>query len=280
MTTHKIEFLVNQIAFDWLTCGSFDARDKQRYIRALDNILLSKGDSKLMQYYGESWGEGFVGQAEQNGRIHTLCKVSGAAAERAFWMLKEYATHETSWTRLDIQLTIPLPDWYVARELADYLRLIQRRKVELYESSGGLDTVYIGSRKSAKYWRIYVKQDAGGGKYLRFEIEIKKDRDRLPDRLVSAIKGGGRPEVSGYFFSELDALKLPSKIMSLCDNFRSGTTPLPHYVRDQGERTYRWLVEQVEPAIVNFAIKHHGREQLIIDWLEHVSQEIVKRKKP
>jgi len=80
---------------------------------------------------------------------------------------------------IDVYLTKPLRGWLRGlRENSDFnaLHTKENRETKLIESNTG-DTLYIGSRVSGRYGRIYDKSIAYGvelGYVYRFEIETKK----------------------------------------------------------------------------------------------------------
>lgn len=269
------DMIVNRVAIDWVTVGSFDQREPRRMSTALDgHMKRTREGASVMQYRGQAWESGFVGNAEQDDRVHTLCNVTGSYADRCFFDILRYATKGASFTRIDVQLTIELPEWYSARELNDYLAFVLKRRIMLIENSG-LDTVYVGSRQSSRYIRIYVKEDSSGKRWLRFEIETKKDRDKVPDRLALFAAKIGRRALVSFFWDEIDKLKLPLEFEQILSAHRVGeTAKLPGIVRDSGEKTFRWLNTTVRKAIMNYAIKSHGRQEFVKEWLRKIIDDI------
>jgi len=169
----NILFVVNSVAVDWLTVTSFGYNARRRFEAAMDDVMFRTKTGKVMQYVGQMYASGFCGQAEQGGRIHTMARVTGQLANEAFERVVTYAPSSTRYNRIDLQVTVSLPDSYKARSLADYMKINGGRcKVSLIEN-GGLDTVYIGARTSPKFWRIYIKEDSESKRWLRFEIELK-----------------------------------------------------------------------------------------------------------
>jgi hypothetical protein len=228
-----------------------------------------------MQYTGRSYIHGgFVGQAMQDGRLHTFCKVSGRMADPILYYLSQNLTSLVRYTRVDLQITIPLPDWHSARILKDYMEA-SNHLAELIEGKAGLDTVYIGSRKSSHFWRIYVKESENKDRFLRFEVEIKHDRDKIPNRLIYEIKKHGRKASDSHFWDRLKKLSLPREYMQELKMYMSSdTSPLPHVARDTGQKKFRWLDNTVRKAILNFAASAHGRDEFTKDWLLEIIMDI------
>lgn len=271
-------FTVNSLSCDWITLTSFDQRNKRRWETVLNgSYKVVSYDVKSAMYVGVLYNHGFVGQSEQKGLTHTLCRATGGAANEVFYRLMRASAGDYKATRVDIQLTIPLPHFHKARELKDYLERNQRLSCRLIENSG-LDTVYVGSRQSSRMWRIYVKEGEGLDLFLRFELELKKGKDNIADRVAANIKRHGYKAMQSYFFENLDKLNLPDAYMRILNEFRTGETqPLPSEVREKGGKTYAWLNTTVRKAILTFALESHGRSEFMHKWLKDIADEIDKR---
>jgi hypothetical protein len=123
--------------------------------------------SHWLQYSGQKTTTGiFYGAGEQNGRGHAVVHVSGTEAHNflAWWSnLHPDLTADFYCTRFDLQVTARPPAEF------DYLLAHQKTKnTTLYLSPSG-NTLYIGSRESDSFWRIYDKEE---GK-MRVEVELK-----------------------------------------------------------------------------------------------------------
>jgi hypothetical protein len=108
----------------------------------------------------------------------TLIRISGALCER---LLPIISLDAFRLTRLDLCVSvgreIDLGHWYAR----------QRAEGEKIKAANINDeTLYIGSRKSDRFWRVYNKaleQDIPGPLY-RIELELKGDRARQAKRLL------------------------------------------------------------------------------------------------
>jgi len=267
MSKH-ITFNKNVIECDWITVGSFDERNRRRWETVLSSeFAINQYEAKQQMYVGTRYTGGFVGQGEQRGLVHTICKVTGANANKVLYRILRASAGNYRFTRMDIQLTIDLPEFHSARKLADHLKSSQNLSIRLIEN-GGMDTVYVGSRQSARMWRIYVKEDSEKNLYLRFELEVKNGKDNLADRLALNIKKNGHRIMASYFFNHLDRLNLPEAYTAILSDFRTGgTAPLPKEVRDTGGKTWRWLDGVVKNSIIKYASESHGRAEYVINWL-------------
>jgi hypothetical protein len=195
-------------------------------------------------------------------------------ADPIIYYLSQNLTSLVRYTRIDLQITIPLPEWHSARALKDHMGA-GGAMVELIEGKSGLDTVYIGSRESAHFWRVYVKEDENKRRFLRFEVEIKHDRDKIPNRVIYEIKKNGRKAADNHFWDRLKKLALPREyIAQLKPYMSSDTSPLPHVARDTGARKFRWLNTTVRSSILSFAASAHGRDEFVKDWLLEIIMDI------
>ena len=128
--------------------------------------------SKWLQYRGKRSADGhiFHGMGSQGRgsleRRHAIIHFSGS--ESHVWR-KECRDWDTFYcTRLDVQVTIDEPEEHDAERL--YKKL--HRKAKSIIISPGACTVYVGSRRSDLFTRIYEKP-VNGKRYLRCEFELK-----------------------------------------------------------------------------------------------------------
>lgn len=214
---------------------------------------------KFMQYEGNRYAHAFHGQGTQNGRPHYLVQLSGYFADTLY---ADMVKLKPVTTRVDYQITIDKPGGFVSRETVDMMRNLpwpgRRRKVTLIDG-GGDDTIYIGSRTSDRFIRIYVKHE----KYLRFEVEFKSERAR---RAVYVASGEG---MGGILKSELE--KLPD--VPIVHEFKKYLQGIPADVRVAVEspdmaRKLAWL-RGLLPTIRKMTNDHdHG--EMVRGWLEDV----------
>ena len=221
---------------------------------------------QFLQYKGDRYNNIFHGQAEQRGRTHYLIQISGADADEHTMTLCESGMR---FTRVDVQITCHRPNWYSARELADSLTHgawpRQRRKIVLIEN-GGDDTVYIGSRKSDKYIRIYVK-DAD---YIRFEVELKGERARAA---AAQYRDAGENALGGILAHEVRILPqtaIGDVFERACEQYKSLAVSVP-YVEASKIRQMQWLAS-ILPAIEKMA-NDHDYGNRVRGWLTSILQE-------
>lgn len=279
--------ITNRPAIDWLTLTTYDAkvqRDMAMMISKLrpkwrDNSI----DSKVKQY--EGWrGEGyFVGAGRQKEKDHFMFRFSGDLSDAVTWQSPRLPI---DCTRLDCQLTLPLPT-PIEQTYKAYVSLVdsvdksekargqRERNVDAIVSPDGFCSLYVGSRESERFYRLYVKE-SGGEYFLRFEVEYKgkesmagriwRDTAREPERLVIWLKG------------EIDTL--PDH--QLTTIFKDALSGVPGEIMKQGreradpQKTLEWLKRQVSPAIKRLIGNEDTRDAAIIllmDWLKFAADQ-------
>lgn len=255
-------FIANVPAIDYLSLSTYNQTDFDKITTDFLSCDVQPEDTQRMQYLGQTQarddGSIFWGTAEQRGMRHYLIQVSGSMADRvatAVLMLGDKLA-DISVTRIDLQLTIERPDWYKSRSYLDTLRgdvwSGRQRKVTLIDNYGN-DTVYIGSRQSDRFARLYVKES----KWLRMEFEYKKDRANSVWGAI--VRHGKEKAAQGILFGELaDLPKHP--INSLLKGYLRGAERItPTLVKPVSAR-YKWFVKQCVPAIVTLLNDHDSGE--------------------
>lgn len=198
------KILVGKVGIDWLTASSFS----QSFYEAAENILgtletagpFERYPVDLMQYKGNGYfgvdkkRSGFLGQGIQKNEMHTLLRVSGFVADEVFRRLLDEKDISFSIPRLDIQLTLPPKEELSAGKWRDFnakqyvhesIRGTRKRGVTLISNNEEGNTLYIGSRRSDRFVRLYEKpmqsEDGSAASSVRFECELK---GRVPDRSI------------------------------------------------------------------------------------------------
>lgn len=155
---------------------------------------------RFLQYSGKSFGGLHVGSAIQNGQPSYIVEASGETADD-LWPSLKYSDMKV--TRLDLQITIPKPDYWDSveyhfeMELGEWPKGIAR-DVQTRLNKGN-DTIYVGDRTSQVYIRVYVKDV----NYVRFEVEYKKAKAVDAWKIV---RNGGRLAVAGLLMAEIKSL--------------------------------------------------------------------------
>lgn len=222
---------------------------------------------KRMQYEGTTFiceeGTCFVGVAEQSdGRWHALIQCSGMWADSVFAFAQRYIVRKmVRCTRIDVQVTIPHFQRHNQNHmeaLAYMLRSQVDRPVSYHESFSGpasskLSTVYVGSRKSDRFVRIYEKMGLGEDVFLRFEVEYKSPRAQ-----VVAENLGADADRPGILLYEIDRISA-----DVLYDFRQrvdGAEAWNPIVVKPEPATAKWLRTQVAPALDRFLNDHNETE--------------------
>jgi len=246
---------INYPKIDWLTFTSWKSGD---YLNWRDWLKLQSGEmteGKIKMYSGHWVGPAFIGQGLQKNKNHYIARVSGEFSNEVY---KDLWSPDVKATRIDVQITKKIPENYSARKFIDSLRSGNwgncERDLQLIENSDGLDTVYIGSKKSDKFARMYVKSTLEG-KFLRFEIEYKGDWANA----ISTAFSNDQNVLSNVLYDFINSLPLDSEgvlqeFLNLISDVRSGISKPRRVVPD--DNTYTWLVEKVSPVIWRFLNDH------------------------
>lgn len=268
--------MLNLAMFDWITITTWTGE-----LCGDTHFQYSKGaqdlNEKRLQYKGVNMGGIFLGEAMQRGRPHYMIQVSGEQANEFSRLVSQWSPYDYDVTRCDLQVTIPLPPHFSARDLYHDIETWAgpgiKRRPTIVQSGDGLDTVYIGSRTSDRFTRIYVKEIDGGLRALRFEVEYKAEHARrvLLDCLHSEKK---KEQILAYEVNSLPALKFGLKSRFLRVLGDTPHKPEIKRVTDQNN-TLDWLRETVTPSIERLSNDHdlwYSLHELVSQWTETVNR--------
>lgn len=269
------QIVLNEPMIDWLSISTYDENAARAWWRLLDEMKTE--DRNIMQYQGKQGGSGdgtlFVGSGMQKRGMHHLIRVSGALADECRGLLfAQLKQGNVRVTRIDIQITIREP-----KEWSQW-KLFNRRKragktVSWFESkdrdAGTLSTVYVGSRKSDRFSRIYIKPTKGGGRLLRVEVEYKRDRARLSTKLMMD-KDGIHP--GDLLLHELENAIGDGPLLAVFSPHLAGREAASVTVTatSDDDKTLRWLMEDVFPVFKRIAYSHDMGDQLIIQYGDEI----------
>lgn len=159
---------------------------------------------KWLQYSGWRKKQFFIGLGEQQKKRHAVMQASGSLAQR---MTKGFINYpEWYCTRLDVQITVPRPEWVSLPELRSKLG----KKGTSLISSQENDTLYLGSRTSDFFTRLYEKMF--DDMHLRLEFELKGNRARMAWDAMLA--GEDSDRIFNYYLARS---KLPRQYIELFD---------------------------------------------------------------
>lgn len=276
----RSHFLVNQVAMDWLTLTTYEKDVYNEFIQlCAESVDLKKSSSqKRMQYSGIGGNGYFWGKGLQEGREHYMMILSGieAATIGNVWMGK-LASVDCQSTRIDIQLTLLKEG--KCRKTSEVGNAIRKSitnqpsrvgaplSVKLVDSDKfNDDTVYIGSRSSNRYVRIYDKVSEGN-EYLRYECEVKGDLAKrlygelltVPEALKSWLLGSIHPSIR-----TIPEIKRFVQVMEGVKEVH----PYVEFAPSTFDTRMKWLNEQVMPSLVKMAMDGYDKE--VIEWLDKV----------
>lgn len=269
---NSVSVRVNSVAMDWVTLTTWSYREFIRLQEAFkDTITHTKAQtSSKMQYTGwratANGGGVFFGQAEQRGHSHCMAEFSGSLSDDVFCkiLLDNDFIGEDGFrcTRVDLQRTLDIENWTAKDQFELMGKLKDRGLTVGWASSkdreyGELATVYIGSRRSGRFIRLYQKV-VGGSVWLRFEVVFKKagGSDSLlrracehsPAYSLSSAYSGAIVAVAGSSMIEDRPFK----------DFLVPANPQLPDVHRQDSKTHKWLIETVLPTFKRFVSQHDG----------------------
>lgn len=175
---------------DWLTMTTSQPHRKESWRQAYDAISTEQLKAGAIEkpggvhgYTGHTLGHLFIGERPDG----VMCRLSSSWAHHYGWMFDPSCVHTT---RVDCQVTTELS--YAYQHLAsDIYAFVSKARPKngrpvtaslLVNNKGGA-TVYIGSRSSAWYARIYDKGVESGtrepGVLWRWEVECKADAAQM-----------------------------------------------------------------------------------------------------
>lgn len=261
-------YTLDTVMCDWVTLTS---RFRYIYETWKAQVTVRAHPQKRMQYTGNFSDNIFIGQADQSGHPHYMTQASGEAAMG--WLHKlVLSPRRERCTRIDLQITIDWPDPLDAARVRDLLVYAGWPSIPEIRSGPTGDTIYLLSRTSQRFMRIYQKDNG----LIRYEWELKGEvADRVYDRLYHA----------RYLYFECASIwcaetvesisdmaeYIPglSKAFSLAQDQASGVIPERVAVSRRETNTEKWFRGTVEPAIMKAAYDHDSREWLL-NWLSSI----------
>lgn len=206
----------------------------------------------LLGYAGYGDDHTFIGQRD-DGYIR---RISGAASDALFPQIYQYGDNPS---RIDVQVTVRATgetndairihkDEAEAANLA--LPSSRRRLISEYSDNKGGMTVYVGSRNSTMFARIYNKyaqtQDERYLNCIRYEIELHNEAAHVWAAALH-LSGERRHRTCVSYVKEW---LIARGVASLIAQPKDRVIPPPIVAaRPDRETTMRWLSKQVNPAV-------------------------------
>lgn len=259
MGLHETKLPLVSAGLDYLTLTSTASSSKRAMWRFFNAIVAA--DLKLGHKIKSGGAYGFYGKrarhallAEKEDRM--MLQVSGQAAQRSFKLMRD----GDNATRIDIQVTFRVPPGGVQAMLAQLSAearsapAVRGHKPEVTDvvKTRGIETVYIGVRKSDVFLRLYDKF-----------AESKEDRFKDCVRLEAEIKGKTAKALwrhcasnglgPGYLLSVLRGLLERRGLQVGMIDWISVPQPLPPKEKTSQETTRAWWSVQVAPSVARDA---------------------------
>lgn len=267
---------------DYVTLTSWNHPHMGLLESTIKGIEGDGSSQKSMQYVGRSFHDGkvFVGHGEIDGKYHGMVRVSGALSDNYRWLARA-SDPLSGLSRIDVQMTVPCEDIDMI-QVAGIMKPLARCKVGVIVSGERDGTLYLGSRKSDKLIRIYIKFLAGGDLALRFEIEYKGKRAKSVSALIPPDIRAGDMVLSGLLLGELNKVvktgvgQFDDAIQAMKDICQKSTGghELKARVAKLESDTMLWLETQVRQAVIRLANDHDADYDRLKQWAFNIVGDI------
>lgn len=185
--------IVGKAACDYLALTTFSKAQSDMWLEVVAQMnLKNPTEAAFAQYKGVGWDEGVkLVSGPQGEQTHYMLTASGAVADIVLrWLVGQQSLgiESVKCTRFDVQITLP-PMLYRPR-LSEIALLFQKGELGEFTGRGKpmvsavvgdeTDTLYIGSRSSETFARVYDKKvkplSEGVQTWERYEVEFKGSR--------------------------------------------------------------------------------------------------------
>jgi hypothetical protein len=174
--------LLDTLCMDYITLTSYDTQLLEAHARYIVSRIPEHMPTvkNRMQYAGLNCDGVFYGVGRQHNGLHAILQVPGFRSLVAAAIARVDA-ELVRCSRFDLQITIDaalvpslelLFEKLNASDAANWNQPGPRPKLQHIRNSDGYDTLYVGTRTSELFRRIYVKPIEGKD-YLRYEVEYK-----------------------------------------------------------------------------------------------------------
>lgn len=244
---------------DWLTLSTFGVIDWRIFRKVMGEFesgrMALKQEAAIPRYNG--WrihdplngGSLFVGSGIQKNKPHFLLTASGQTANTVSERLLPVRLMGGP-TRIDLQITTNTPEGWCQKEL-----WAESEKMKIGSSlagTGRLRTVYMGSPKSRRFTRVYLK-DTDAGEVVRLEVVF---RDELAKSCWGLMRKGC--EIKKILRSAMPPTPM---LESAFGKLLGNETQVVRRTRPV-TNTEKWLWRQVLPAIESYINSHDSNPEI------------------
>lgn len=261
---------INYVGIDWVTATSANDGVGGRWYEILQN--LAKTRSAVPDHI-EQWSNGYYSGVGidglkwgYSGNLGYIMQASSSTANVVFPMIKQRPRRVT---RLDLCVDVYLtkgPQHLARKAYAEVKEIGEKqRKYSLFEGTDNGATLYVGSRQSQQFGRLYDKgvesKSAPPGLYWRFETEYKKPLSTEVSELLSELTSEERHEqiknrVANWF---ADRHINVAKVLA-----NAAASPIVVMQRQTSvDRKIAWLHSQVSPTVRMLIDAGLGRQVLL-----------------
>lgn len=247
---------INYAGVDWVTATSKSDEQGMQWWELFQHYVKVH---ELENLYNERWHNGYYAGVEAEGLRWGFSTNLGyiliASGEDADWLWRHLEPRPKRITRLDLcadvlyESPIDLAKYHFEYlEVSDYAK---QRKYTCYTNSEGGSTLYVGSRQSQQYGRLYDKgiesSLAARGKLWRYEVEYKKPLSgQVADHIARIDNDGLEPEI----INRVADWFLKRGVLSADKMLTSEVKPILVQKRiTTAHRKLAWLRTQVKPTV-------------------------------
>lgn len=182
---------------DWITATSDSDDAGLAWYLVYKRYVDQTGGPSLIETKGwqDRWYSGVIHKGVAWGRSDKYGYIIKAQGPPSDIILDKVTPRAKRVTRVDLQTTVWLNKPVVGMAMAEYLKVLEldkSRNVTVLSNSKGGNTLYIGSRSSQQFGRLYDWGHRHGvaqpGEIWRYEIEYKKPLSDKIARLVTEYK--------------------------------------------------------------------------------------------
>lgn len=237
---------------DYIRLGSWDFASYPHTLSRIMEAWPGAWESgKWLQYKGWKKPQFFIGHGDQNGERHHVLSASGGLAHR----MQNGLVGSDGWygTRIDVQITIPRP---TNISLPKVQLKLGKRGTTLISSEEN-DTLYLGSRTSELFTRLYEKPL--DQMYLRLEFELKGSRARSA---WDAVRAG--ESVGSVFAYYLDKSQLPDKVKIHFEEADDSATQhaMQAEIASDNEKTLKWI-QSLDACMMRHMSSHEIGDRVV-----------------